>query len=299
MKPTAEMASNVNAGTGLQQEGGAPPVSPQVLAELFRTGFLSDVTLKFEGAEIRAHKLVLADKSKWFKEAFEGDYEFATAVDIPLHALGVSAERALNMVLPLTALVRFCYTGSSTYSPSAQGHWTPHLTSSFYITLHHLASHYGIPALATRCKEHYRAVSGVSSANLVSIEGRFSALSHGLHHHTLQVVQTLTLRAYKQELDKLQREGKYKEALQWMKLNPRVTSQLYDQFGAGDDDAGEPAREWKCAGCSAVFLYTKPAKRMNLQLRSCPCCAVEEEGRRDLPGNEGARAGNNFVKIED
>lgn len=57
--------------------------------KVFGDAALSDVTIKFSGRQIRAHKIILSIRSKYFERAFAKDSGFKVS-RYPLHLLAVA-----------------------------------------------------------------------------------------------------------------------------------------------------------------------------------------------------------------
>ncbi|KAL1646597.1 hypothetical protein SLS58_003183 [Diplodia intermedia] len=97
----------------------------------------SDITLKFSGCEFKAHKVILAAKSGWFRGAFESAFKEGSADEIELHD---DDPEALEIAL------RFLY-GYRIRVP-ADEQATFEVNVAWYLILYEVSNKYDIPSLA-------------------------------------------------------------------------------------------------------------------------------------------------------
>lgn len=65
------------------------------MSELYASGSLSDVTLVVDGTKFKAHKMILAGQSPYFKALFYGNLKEATQKEIELKEISVKAFEAV------------------------------------------------------------------------------------------------------------------------------------------------------------------------------------------------------------
>ncbi|KAF2114179.1 hypothetical protein BDV96DRAFT_600901 [Lophiotrema nucula] len=117
-----------SSSTSVPPQGGDKP-SKNVLSELFRTGFLANVTLYFgKGHTFKVYRDVLIEKSRWFAKHLSGKSEFHIYVPLahfeergqstthlacecdPSLAHENSQDGRCRVSMAFYQLLRYCYT---------------------------------------------------------------------------------------------------------------------------------------------------------------------------------------------
>jgi hypothetical protein len=104
--------------------------------------------------------------------------------------------------------------------------------------------------------------------------------------------RTVALKFFKQQIDKLQKAGRFEEAIRRMEQNPQATADLFNGL-RNEDGEIKPTTEWKCSGCEAVFRYSKEPKQHTMELTVCPCCTKTRKRSLEdgpLPEQKKAKA---------
>jgi hypothetical protein len=90
------------------------------------------------------------------------------------------------------------------------------------------------------------------------------------------MILVLSLDEFNRRITTLQAEGKFQEAFERMRANPKASADFLEGI-TSEDGRLVPAGEWNCTSCAATFRYTKTANEKRIKLLECPCCIGPEK----------------------
>jgi len=130
-----------------------------------------------------------------------------------------------------------------------------------------------------------------NSRSVCVFDGLSALFARGYHHEDMErAFRTVALKSFKQQIERLQKAGRFEEAIRRMKQNPEATADLFNGL-RNEDGEIKPTTEWKCSGCEAVFRYSKEPEQHALELPVCPCCTkTRKRGLQDGPLPEQKKA---------